>query len=73
MKDKVDAIYDLREAAQEHGRVSAELEDRPGSPEARDAVLEAREKLEAATVEAIESCHHCGEPHLTSAHHESRA
>jgi hypothetical protein len=68
MKDKVDAIYELREAAEEHGRASADLDKKPDSPEARDAVLEARAKLEEATVDAIESCHYCGEPHLTSQH-----
>ncbi len=68
MKDKVDAIFELREAAEEHGRVSAELEDQPHSPEARDAVLEARTKLEAATAHAMESCHYCGEAHSTADH-----
>jgi len=68
MKNKVDAIFELREAAEEHGRANAELEVKPGSPEARDGLLEARAKLEEATVDAIESCHHCGEAHLTSEH-----
>ena len=68
MKNKVDAIFELREAAEEHGRASAQLDDTPDSKEARFAVFDTRAKLEAATVEAMESCHHCGGAHLTADH-----
>jgi hypothetical protein len=73
MKDKVDAIYDLRDAAEEHGLAIADLKADPQSADAKDAVLEARSKLEAATVDAIESCHHCGKAHATEAHQSAAA
>ncbi len=73
MKDKVDAIYDLREAAEEHGLAIADLTRNPADPDAKDAVLEARSKLEAATAEAIDSCHHCGEAHATADHESATA
>ena len=68
MKSKVDAIFELRDAAEEHGRAIAELSADPASVAGQDAVLEARSKLEAATADAIDSCHYCGLPHNPDEH-----
>lgn len=67
--NKVEAVYQLREAAEAHGRAEALLETER-SAETVDALLEAKEKLEEKTVEAIESCEHCGEPHCDDASHK---
>jgi len=66
MKEKLEAIFDLREAAENHARaqVALELHDTPGR---RDALLEARLHLEETTQEAVESCEHCGQPHPEAA------
>ena len=69
MKNKVDAVYELRQAAEEHGRAEKIVEtDR--SPENVDALLEAKERLELKTVEAINACEHCGETHCDDASHK---
>jgi hypothetical protein len=68
MKSKADAIFELRDAAEEHGRRSVAVEAHPASSAARESLLDARLALEAATSEAMESCHHCGLPHHTDQH-----
>ncbi len=60
--DKVQAIYELRKAA-EHKAFAEVAVDREGTPEARDALLDATLQLEAKTQDAIEVCHFCGRPH----------
>jgi hypothetical protein len=62
VKDKVQAIYDLREAAEQHARAAIRVE-RNNTPEARDELLEARIRLENQTHDAIVACHQCGRPH----------
>ena len=59
---KVDAIYELREAAEQKAHAERDLADVP-TPETRDALLDAQLKLEEKTVEAIEVCHECGHEH----------
>ena len=71
MKDKVEAVYALREAAEAHGRAEAAL-DAHDSPHNRDVVLEKKVELEACTAEAIESCQFCGRTHADD-HPHSRA
>ncbi len=66
MKEKVEAIFDLRAAAEEHARASVALEERP-TPSRSDALLDARLKLEEATQDAIEACQACDRPHAKSA------
>ncbi len=66
--DKVEAIFELREAVEEkvHAEYSAARE---GSPEARDALLDATLKVNEKTQDAIEVCHSCDLPHAASEPH----
>ncbi len=66
--DKVEAIFELREAVEEkvHAEYSAARE---GSPEARDALLDATLKVDEKTQDAIEVCHTCDRPHAANAPH----
>lgn len=66
--NKVEAVYQLREAAEAHGRAEAEV-DLERSPENVDALLEAKELLEVKTVEAIEACEHCAQAHCEDETH----
>ena len=68
MKNKVEAVYELREAAQEHGKAESRIE-RERTPQNIDRLLEAKERLELKTIEAIASCEHCGESHCDDASH----
>lgn len=61
-KDKVDAIYDLRKAAEEKGRAEEALDQDP-SPEKRDRLLDAHMELEEKTMQALDVCHQCGHEH----------
>lgn len=69
LKNKVEAVYELREAAEAHGRAEAQL-DAHRSPDAVDALLDAKELLEIKTVEAIQSCEHCAEAHCDDPTHK---
>lgn len=60
-RKKIDAIYDLRRAAESKALAEKALEERP-DPVRRDELLNAQMKLEEKTVEAIEVCHECGYP-----------
>ena len=68
MKDKVEAVYELRAAAENHGRVQAQLEREP-SARMRDAALDAQLAVEEKTAQAIEACHHCGLAHCEDPAH----
>jgi hypothetical protein len=61
-KDKIDAIYDLREAAEAKALAEKEAAEHP-SPENRDELLDKRLTLEDKTVAAIAVCHECGQEH----------
>jgi hypothetical protein len=69
-KQKVDAIYDLRDAVEQkvHAEVALERED---SPRARDALLEATLEVESKTQDAIDVCGECGRPHAQGQPHTS--
>ena len=66
--DKIDAIYQLRDAAEESGRLEAELRSRMDH-EARDQRLAARTKLEETTMKAIHACEYCGRAHAEEEPH----
>jgi hypothetical protein len=70
-KDKVDAIYELREAVEQkvHAEVALERDD---TPQARDALLDATLDVEAKTQDAIEICHECGHAHASGDPHIRR-
>jgi hypothetical protein len=70
--DKVEVIFELQEAVEEkvHAEYSAARE---GSPEARDALLDATLKVAAKTQDAIEVCHSCDKPHAASEPHTGNA
>ena len=58
-RKKIDAIFDLRRAAESKALAEKALEERP-DPKRRDALLNAQIKLEEKTAEAIDVCHECG-------------
>jgi hypothetical protein len=62
MEDKVAAIYDLREAAEQHARIEVAVGEKPKGKD-RDRLLDARIELEQKTQRAIESCVYCGREH----------
>jgi hypothetical protein len=71
VKDKVEAIFELREAVEQ--KVHAEIAlHREGSAQARDTLLDATVQVEAKTQDAIETCHHCGRAHVAEEPHERR-
>jgi hypothetical protein len=67
-KNKVDAIYALREAAEKKALAEKELAEDPRA-EKRDQLLEARLALEEKTMTAIEVCHECGHQHADGQPH----
>ncbi len=68
-RKKIDAIYELRAAAENKAVAERALEDEPVA-ERRDELLHAQIKLEEKTIEAIEVCHDCGRPHSSDEAHE---
>ena len=61
-KEKIDAIYKLRDAAEQKAHAERDLDEAP-TPQARDALLDAQMELEKTTYRAIEVCHECGHEH----------
>jgi hypothetical protein len=70
-KKKIEAIYKLRQAAEQKARAERDLEEKP-TAEARDALLDAQLELEKSTYNAIEVCHECGHEHAPGAAHVTR-
>jgi hypothetical protein len=70
-RKKIDAIYELRTAAENKALAEKALDDEPGA-ERRDQLLHAQIKLEEKTIEAIEVCHECGRPHSSDEAREKR-
>jgi hypothetical protein len=70
-KEKIDAIYKLRDAAEQKAHAERDLELAP-TPEARDALLDAQMELEKTTYRAIEVCHECGHEHAEDQPHVAR-
>jgi hypothetical protein len=62
MKQKVEAIFDLRAAAEAHARAEVAVEQAP-TPAKKDKLLDAKVALGEATQDAIEACEHCSLPH----------
>jgi len=67
-KEKIDAIYKLRHAAEQKARAERDLEETP-TAEARDALLDAQMDLEKKTYQAIRVCHECGHEHAENEPH----
>jgi hypothetical protein len=61
-QEKIDAIYDLRDAVEAKTRLEAVVDDHPTAA-AREALLDATLDVEAKTQHAIEVCHECGHVH----------
>ena len=70
-RKKIDAIYELRTAAENKALAEKALEDEPVA-ERRDQLLRVQIKLEEKTMEAIEVCHDCGGTHSSDEAHEKR-
>jgi hypothetical protein len=64
--DPVKAVYELREAAIEHGKAIAQVDAAP-SQAARDEVLTTQTVLEEKTVAAIDECSENGEEAVADA------
>jgi len=69
--NKVNAIYSLRDAAEQKALAEMTLRDEPNQRH-RDALLDAQMKLEAKTQDAIEACHECGAKHGADEPHVDR-
>ena len=69
--NKVEAIYSLRDAAEQKAMAEFALRDQP-SAQHREALLDAQVALEAKTQDAIEACHECGRPHASDEPHATR-
>jgi hypothetical protein len=67
-KEKLDAIYELRAAAEEKAVAEMALAESP-SAEKRMDLLDAKLKLEDKTMTAIEACHECGHEHPAGTPH----
>ncbi len=65
MKAKVEAIFELREAAEAHARAEVAVEQAP-TPGKKDDLHDAKMALEEATQDAIDACEHCALPHAKS-------
>ncbi len=63
-QEKIDAIYDLRDAVEAKTKLEAVVDDDP-SPRARAALLDATLDVESKTQHAIAVCHECGHEHAT--------
>ena len=61
-KAKIDAIFQLREAAEKKALAEVVAQSSP-SAQHLDVLLEAQMSLEAKTQTAIEICHECGHEH----------
>jgi hypothetical protein len=65
---KINAIYELREAAEKKALAEKNLAERPTARK-RDELLDAKLGLERKTLEAIEVCHECGHEHADGTPH----
>ncbi len=68
--EKIDAIYEVRAAAEKKALAEKALDEDPGV-EKRDQLLEARLTLEEKTIAAIEVCHDCGQAHGENEPHQN--
>jgi hypothetical protein len=70
-KEKVEAIFELREAAEKKAHAERDLAEAP-SMDKRDVLLDAAIELEQKTQIALEACHECGEEHTADQPHSAR-
>jgi hypothetical protein len=69
--DSVKAVYELREAAVEHGKAVANLDADP-TPAARNDVLDTKLVLEQKTVAALDECSESAEEAVAESKREAR-
>jgi citrate lyase beta subunit len=69
-REKIDAIYELREASAAKARLEDAVAD-ASTPDARAALLDATLDVEEKTQRAIEVCHECGHAHASDREHGS--
>lgn len=67
-KEKIDAIFDLRAAAEKKALAEKALVEDPKA-EKRDQLLDAQLALAEKTMAAIDVCHECGHQHSNGAAH----
>jgi len=61
-KKKIDAIYELRHAAEKKALAEKAVDENP-TAQNRDRLLDRQIELEEKTMTAIERCHECGHSH----------
>ncbi len=61
-REKIEAIYELRDAAEKKALAEKAVDENPTSQN-RDHLLDRQIELEEKTMTAIERCHECGHPH----------
>jgi len=66
--EKINAIYDLRDAAEKKALAEKAVNEHP-TPRNRDDLLDRQIELEEKTMTAIERCHECGHEHDPRAAH----
>ncbi len=64
--EKSGAIFELRRAAEEHGRAEERLLQDPSTEKIGD-LIEARTALDEKTEAAVQACKKCGQPHAPTA------
>lgn len=69
--DTVGAVYELREAAVEHGKAISDVEHGERSPEARDHLIETTLELESKTIAALDECSDAADETAATARPES--
>jgi DNA-directed RNA polymerase subunit M/transcription elongation factor TFIIS len=67
-KEKIEAIYDLRDAAEKKALAEKAVDENP-TPQNRHHLLDRQLELEDKTMTAIERCHECGHPHARDRSH----
>jgi hypothetical protein len=65
---KVEAIYELRKAAEKKALAERNLVENP-TPQNRAKLLETQSALETKTMDAIDVCHECGHEHDAGSPH----
>lgn len=67
-KKKVEAIYELRRAAEKKAHAERDLAETP-TVENRERLRSTEKRLEDKTIDAIDVCHECGHDHEPQAAH----
>ena len=67
-KKKIEAIFELRKAAEKKALAEKDLAENP-TPENRDKLHDSKAALDDKTMRAIDVCHECGHEHDAGSPH----